>query len=202
MDEKPYNPLDYEKLTGNLIRALMEREPVSLPLPERFPGPGVYALFYTGDFPAYSRIRSEDVRTPIYVGKAVPPGARKGGVEDNLQSPTLYKRIHEHVASIQSADNLELKDFLCRYMTVVPLWITVAERFLIEHYRPIWNVCIDGFGLHNPGRGRFKGKLPWWDALHPGRHWAANLRQTKSAEEALRRLSEFLGDEGPAREKP
>jgi hypothetical protein len=37
------------------------------------------------------------------------------------------------------------RDFRCRYLTVVPTWITQAERFLIEHYSPIWNVCVDGF---------------------------------------------------------
>ncbi|MBZ0270291.1 Eco29kI family restriction endonuclease [bacterium] len=191
--EKPYNPLDYENLTINLVRELMERAPSALPLPGSFPGPGVYALFYQGHFEPYSTVRSDDSTSPIYVGKAVPPGARKGGgATGDMNAPTLFGRIREHSDSIAAAENLELADFRCRYLTVVPLWITMAERFLIEHYQPIWNVCIEGFGLHDPGKGRHQGEIPWWDALHPGRGWAARLRQTKTADQAVARLRAFL----------
>ena len=82
----------------------------------------------------------------------------------------------QHVASIKAAENLSIGDVRCRYLTVVPLW----------------NVCIEGFGLHDPGKGRHQGEIPWWDALHPGRVWATRLRQTKTAEEAIARLREFL----------
>src|ERR1039458_6819138 len=46
-----------------------------------FPGPGVYALFYNGPSPLYARLQeTNDVREwyPIYVGKAIPRGGRKG----------------------------------------------------------------------------------------------------------------------------
>ena len=38
---------------------------------------GVYALFYKGSLDLYRPIRSPKADWPIYVGKAVPPGARK-----------------------------------------------------------------------------------------------------------------------------
>ena len=25
------------------------------------------------------------------------------------------------------------------------VWITLAERFLIDNYEPVWNVCLEGF---------------------------------------------------------
>lgn len=191
----PYNPLDYDNLTINLVRELMSRDAVSLPLSESFPGPGVYALFYNGDFPAYKPLCSPDATTPIYVGKADPPGSRKGGrPTDATATPALFKRIAEHTKSITQAENLDLAHFRCRYLTVVPLWIKMAERFLLEHYQPIWNVCIEGFGNHDPGKGRHQGEISWWDALHPGREWAKRLRQTRSHDDALRRLEEFLAD--------
>ena len=193
----PYNPLDYDNLTINLVRELMAREPVAFPIVESFPGPGVYALFYDGPFGPYASLRSPESDRPIYVGKAVPPGARKGGGAVDVEEPVLSRRLREHAASIGTAKNLSLEDFRCRFLTVVPLWITMAERFLIEHYRPIWNVCIEGFGLHDPGKGRHAGKIPWWDALHPGRSWAARLRQTKSADDAVARLSAFLAAQDP-----
>ena len=186
---KPYNPLDYENLTINLARELMTREPVELPLPRTFPGPGAYALFYCGDYGPYARISSSECKTPIYVGKADPPGARKGGDPANEASPALFRRIKNHVSSINAAENLHLRDFRCRYLTVEPLWIRMAERFLIEHYQPIWNVCIEGFGIHNPGKGRHEGEVSWWDTLHPGRPWVKSLRQVKTMEEVLGQIS-------------
>lgn len=185
----PYNPLDYDNLTENLVRALMERGPYSLPLDGAFKGPGVYALFYNGEFHAYQLVRSPDASVPIYVGKAVQKGARKGRKEDG--GSELFSRIKEHVNSIQAAENLRLSDFTCRYLVVVPLWITMAERFLLERYQPIWNVCLDGFGNHDPGKRRHQSELSWWDALHPGRAWAEKLTKSRTAEQAMELLRRF-----------
>lgn len=127
-----YNPLDYANLTRNCVQELMTRGPFSLPL-SPFSGAGVYALFYTGDFPAYASIRSPDAMHPIYVGKAVPAGARKGGGGLSItviRGRPLHSRVQEHTESIRSIANLQLDDFLCRYLVVTPLWITMAERFL------------------------------------------------------------------------
>jgi hypothetical protein len=52
----------------------------------------------------------------------------------------------------------------------------LAESLLIERYRPLWNVVVDGFGNHAPGSGRYQGKRPNWDTLHPGRVWASRLQ--------------------------
>ncbi len=189
-----YDPLDYDNLTMNLVRELMARDPKPLPLGESFVGPGVYALFYDGDYPPYEKIRSPSADLPIYVGKAVPPGARKGGTDSGASSSKLYNRIREHARSIESAENLRVEDFRCRYLVVVPLWITMAERFLIEHYQPCWNVCIEGFGQHDPGKGRHQGERSWWDTLHSGRSWADKLRKGKSPQEALEILQAFVDD--------
>ena len=43
---------------------------------------------------------------------------------------------------------------------------------------PVWNLCLDGFGNHDPGAGRRQGEASWWDTLHPGRRWASQLRLT------------------------
>jgi hypothetical protein len=168
----------------------MGRGPYNLPLDHRFSGAGVYAFFYHGNAKIYANVRSDDATWPIYVGKAVPPGGRKGGGASG--SNALQGRISQHVNSIQAASNLRVEDFVCRYLVVTPLWITMAERFLIEHYRPVWNVCIEGFGNHDPGAGRHAGEITWWDALHPGRDWAKRLRQTRTSRDAEVHLKKFL----------
>jgi len=122
---KPFNPLDKRNLGVSVADALLQIKPSPLP-PEPFVGAGVYALYYTGKFPAYGRLsdvnKSGRFRCPIYVGKAVPSGARKGGLGlDNDPGQALYKRLAEHAESVKAAQNLDIVDFHCRFL--VETWI-------------------------------------------------------------------------------
>lgn len=192
LELKPFNPLDYDNLTKNVVDELMRRGPFRLPLSERFRGAGVYALFYVGNQPDYADVRSPDATQPVYVGKAVPAGARKGIREKGVPTgPQLYNRLNQHTKSIQVGEDLSTDDFLCRYLVVEPLWIVMAEQFLITEFRPLWNTHLDGFGNHAPGKGRNEGEITWWDARHPGRPWAAKLRQTRTKEQAASRVREY-----------
>jgi hypothetical protein len=190
--QKVFSPLAYDNLTRNIVDELMRRGPFALPLRERFTGAGVYALFYVGDDKNYEPIRSPEASNPIYVGKAVPRGARKGAMGDLTVSAQLYDRLSEHADSIAAASNLRHEDFLCRYLAVEPLWIVMAEQFLITRFRPLWNLELDGFGNHDPGSGRYEGEIAWWDARHPGRPWAAKLRQTRTLDDAKARVQAFF----------
>lgn len=187
---KPYDPLDYENLAHSVVHGLLEGPAHTLPPENSFEGPGVYAIYYHGGFEGYSRPVASKLDSPIYVGKAVPSGARKGGGQE-LSGRELHQRLKQHGRSIEQAQNLELRDFTCRYLVVVPVWITLAERFLVERFQPIWNVAIDGFGNHDPGAGRRAMKRPLWDILHPGRSWAAGLTPKESVKEVLDKLNAF-----------
>lgn len=57
-----------------------------------FKGAGIYAIYYEGDFPPYAPIsRKTETEIPIYVGKAVPAGARKGNFGlDTDPGPVLF----------------------------------------------------------------------------------------------------------------
>lgn len=191
-----YDPLTWENLMGGLARRFESEAPQSFREDElaEIQGPGIYALYYRGDAPFYAPLA--DAADPIYVGKAVPPGSRKGRTvrEDH---PALRARLRNHLRSIGEAGNLAPSDFRFRSLTVTPVWISLAERFLIDAYEPVWNVCLDGFGKHDSGRGRAAGKRSWWDTLHPGRPWAARERPgQKTAAEAERMVREFLGERG------
>lgn len=184
-----YDPLDYENLARSVVNALLQSGCAALPPTESFAGSGVYALYYTGSLSFYSRIASSDLSAPVYVGKAVPTGARKGGRRTGYESGTeLYRRLRDHAKSVEQVRNLALNEFQCRFLVVVPVWITLAERFLIDHFRPAWNTVIDGFGNHPPGRGRRDMRRPRWDILHPGRPWAAELHPAETAEDIVRLL--------------
>ncbi len=192
MNIELYDPLTYENLMMGLVVSYEKQG--TLPLNEdsirNINGPGIYSLYYTGELTIYKPIKDSSNR-PIYVGKAVPPGSRKGDKID-IFNPSLRSRIREHMKSINQTNDLEASHFTFRYLAVEPVWITLAERFLIDHYMPVWNRCIEGFGIHDPGKGRQQGEKSWWDTLHPGRPFAANLRVVKKPETAIVMVKEFF----------
>jgi hypothetical protein len=194
---KPFNPLDKRNLGESVADKLLEMEAQPLP-PERFIGAGVYALYYTGPFSAYGRLaainRDGQFRCPIYVGKAVPAGARKGGLGLDVEhGQVLWKRLSEHAESIKAVGNLDIESFFCRFLVVDDIWIPLAESMLIERFRPVWNRVLDGFGNHDPGKGRHQGMTPQWDTLHPGRTWAGRLQPcVNTAEQLEERVSDYL----------
>ena len=58
---------------------------------------------------------------------------------------------------------------------------------MIERFRPVWNLVIDGFGNKDPGTGRSAQKKSPWDVLHSGRKFASGLTGgVKLSEEGLR----------------
>lgn len=197
--EPPFNPLDKKNLGVSVAEALVARRRCPLPPVEKFEGAGVYAIYYHGDFAPYEplagRNRSKDGKhdEPIYVGKAVPAGTRKGGAGlDVAPGFALCSRLAEHAESLRCAKNLDLDHFFCRYLAVDDIWIPLGESLLIEMFQPIWNVLIDGFGNHDPGKGRYQGKKPAWDVLHPGRAWAGKLQAGKPREAILSEIAEFF----------
>ena len=186
---EPFNPLNKKNLGLSVADAMLARPVEPLPPSKPFEGAGVYAIYYTGDFPAYKPIadlnKTRKFKCPIYVGEAVPKGARKGGYGwDAKPGKVLYSRLRQHAKSIEST-NLKLEDFHCRYLVVDDIWIPLGESLLIEMFSPLWNRILDGFGIHDPGKGRHKQKISTWDILHPGRSWAKKLNTGKSAEKIL-----------------
>ena len=191
---EPYDPLKYENIGLHLAEKLVSQTPHPLP-PPPFSGFGVYAIYYCGNLEHYRPIAKKKGEAnpdaiPIYVGKAV-KGGRKGRVEDDAGSE-LRQRLVQHGRSIEAAKNLRLDDFECRYLVLVPIWIPLAEQLLISKYRPLWNVALDGFGNHDPGKGRAAMRKPGWDIVHPGRSWADKLRAEHLASDIWRRVADFL----------
>lgn len=183
-NEIPYNPLDKNNLGASVADALLERSKVDLEDVEPFIGAGIYAVYYSGGFPSYRPLAVNGI--PIYVGKAVPPGARKGNFGLNIDpGQALYKRLKEHAESIRQTSNLDIKDFQCRYLVVDDIWIPLGEALLIAKFSPVWNKIIDGFGNHDPGKGRYQQLRSRWDTLHPGRSWAHKCQERGETSEQI-----------------
>ena len=196
MASEIFNPLDKYNLAKSIANEIFSRPAIPLLNLQQFFGAGIYALYYKGNFPLYANIaksNEKEFSSPIYAGKAVPEGARKGGM--GLETPSgtfLFRRLMEHKKPIEAAKNLDIADFYCRYLIVDDIWIPLGESLLIEISRPLWNYALDGFGNHDPGKGRYNQQKSSWDTLHPGREWAEKLQTGKSLAEVQSIVKKFL----------
>lgn len=167
----------FEEVIKDTIRFFNGTPVHRLPPPVNFTGTGVYALYYIGKSPYYRELyKSNRINflQPIYVGKAVPRGWRQARY-GNDKGHELYGRLCDHTNSITQTQNLDVLDFHCRFMILENAakdLIGTVEAALIRYYTPVWNSAIDGFGNHDPGKGRYNQAKSDWDVLHPGRVWA------------------------------
>ena len=182
-----FNPFKSEVIS-ELVGVFEARELIALPPEHAGLGSGVYALYYMGDFKHYESLPNREI-IPLYVGKAVIPGGRKGsGNTKEISRNFIVRRLLEHSRTIGETKNLNLEDFKCRWLTVVPHFVGSAEAILIDHYRPIWNCLVSGFGIHTPGAGRRKQAKSDWDTLHPGRSFATGLPVGNNLKEIVARI--------------
>lgn len=193
-DEQPYNPLDKKSIGKSVAEELLGKPVEQLPLTATFMGAGVYVIYYRGNFPPYAAIGERNrhqFQLPMYIGKAVPAGSRKG--LGTTEGPVLSNRIREHAESINQASNLDVKDFYCQYLVVDDIWIPFGEAMLIQRFAPLWNHTLDGFGNHDPGSGRQQQKKSPWDTVHTGRNWAERLQPNDNPESYwLERIETYI----------
>lgn len=193
--EHVYRNDQFLELLKDAVRFFNGTPVHSLPLPQRFQGAGVYALYYTGHNPLYedfSQLNRLAYNIPIYVGKAVPAGWRQSRISENAEraGTELSRRIGEHSRNIIKSSNLNLDDFYCRFVIFEASgsdMISTVEATLIKINKPLWNTVLDGFGNHTPGAGRFAQAKSDWDVIHPGREWAEKCTGRHSDPESIQR---------------
>lgn len=198
MNTRPYNPLDKVNLAKSIELEVLTRQPVPFSEVAEARGAGVYVIYYFGDFQPYASIAASNsggvFKQPIYIGKAIPKGGRKGGISaDSSAGRALSDRLGQHQSSIEQAENLRIEDFVVRFLTVDDIWIPLGENMLIETFKPLWNRAIDGFGNKDPGRRRSNQYKSPWDVLHPGRKFAEKLADSGvSPENLVQRTTDYL----------
>ncbi len=186
----PYNPLEKLNLGKSVADALLASPVASLADTANLMGAGIYAIYYLGAYRIYGPIKALNVderfECPIYVGKAIPKGGRKGGLGRSANvSRALRDRLAQHAKSIDECSNLKLEDFYYRALVVDDIWIPLGENVLIEMFTPLWNRVIDGFGNKDPGNRRKEQYKSPWDVLHPGRLFAEKLGDSGQTAKAL-----------------
>lgn len=169
---------------------------------EKFYGSGVYAIYYTGKFAAYSELSGSE--TPIYCGKADPSVAHAS--DPSEQGLALSRRINEHKKSITAVSDeggLRVEDFEVRYLVTSSGFQTTAETFLINYFRPIWNketkICF-GIGKHGDDATTRSNKKSPWDTIHPGRKWAYGNEEDRTSVQIANDIAVHLRSHPPIRE--
>ncbi len=199
--EPPFDPLHYDNI-GEMIRLrLVGRELLALGDAAQANGAGIYALYYFGDFEHYSPLVPRDLggeMKPIYVGKAIPRGGRKGlkdfSAPDEREN-ALSRRLDLHKKKLMGVEGLLLEDFRFRYLPLTPAWIGLGENAMIRKFRPLWNVAVDGFGNNALGAGRLKQSASSWNVLHPTTDPTKKPGTAKITREAvLERVREYFAN--------
>ncbi|MCK6512132.1 Eco29kI family restriction endonuclease [Myxococcota bacterium] len=199
-NEHVFHSPDFEEIVKDTIRFFNGTPVLSIPVPERFHGTGVYAIYCitkVGLYKDFHEINRTSYRVPIYIGKAVPKGwrqARTLSSEDEL-SYELHNRIREHGRSLDASE-LNRANFRCRFMILEGAesdLIGTVEAALIRNYLPLWNTLIDGFGNHDPGSGRYEQAKSDWDVCHPGRPWAERCQgKHNDKDELIEKINSFM----------
>lgn len=161
-----------QRLTLNLIRKLLSTGPFSLIDVPSFNGSGIYAIFYHGELPIYTPLRSVGSTCPIYIGKA-----------ENLSA-----RTRDHIKTIKCT-TLGIENFTFRFVRLDD-YVEQAEHKLIDLFNPVWNKFLKGFGEragdHQTSR-KTGQQVSKWDAYHPGRKTNADVpRDLAEIEEGLK----------------
>ena len=205
----PTNP----DTAGRLVAlALVAQDKVPLARIARTYGSGVYAIYYTGEHPAYAGVSKTE--TPIYVGKADPEQPDARNARD--QGPKLYGRLTDHRRMIRVvgeyalanglANPLRVEDFQCRRLVCATNAQLVAERHLIGTFKPVWNnevgICW-GISKHGDAAKTRKNKRSPWDVMHPGRTWAMDeeLEDKMSPELIVSRVAAHFAANPPYRSR-
>lgn len=183
----------FDELVKDAVRFFNGTPVVEMPPTVKFSGVGVYALYFIGNTAPYERygeLNRIKYDYPIYVGKAVPKGWRQARVisNDNQNTYELNGRLRQHHRTIEKGAGINPVDFSCRFVIfegVSSSMISTVESALIRLFKPLWNTEVDGFGNHDPGKGRYNQARSDWDVIHPGREWAKKCAQNPNQKNTI-----------------
>ena len=206
-----FDPSNPDTIGRLVVLGLLAQDRV--PLRELRPtyGSGVYAIYYVGAHPADAEISGTE--TPIYVGKADPDEPRAATPRE--QGVRLFSRLADHRSAIGEVEAyatatelpapLLVQDFECRRLVCATNAQLVAERHLIDVFKPAWNsetkICF-GISKHGDSSETRRNKKSPWDVLHPGRDWAMTspVREGMTSEPVTSKLTQHFIEHVPHRD--
>jgi hypothetical protein len=209
--DSTFDPSNPDTVGRLVVLALLAQERVPLRQISPTYGSGVYAIYYIGEHPAYSEVTRTE--TPIYVGKADPDQPMAS--TPRQQGVRLFTRLTDHRKAIQEvetycannglSDALHVDDFECRRLVCATNAQLVAERHLIDVFKPAWNsetkICF-GISKHGDNADVRRNKKSPWDVLHPGKSLALNspVKDGMTPATVVANLTRHFSDNPPHRD--
>lgn len=124
--------------------------------------------------PLVERNRRDPGSGVAYVGKAIPPGGRKGQ-GDGADGAYISQRVRNHIVTLDQT-GLRPEDWDFRWVVCGDgMDPVLVENWLVQKYQPVLNVCLEGLGNNDPGNGRRNQARSPFDTVFPGRPWADKL---------------------------
>ena len=163
-----------QKFERSAQRALEAATAIPLARDPLTTGEGVYALYYSGSHDLYKTVSSTECSVPLYVGTATSRHRRVDSIDTSSRNE-LRLMLKYHRQTIEQCQSLDVSDFQVRYLQLEGHRAKGIELLMLGDYRPVWNTILPGLGLHYPGKHRSHQQRSFWDELHPGRPWAAEL---------------------------
>jgi hypothetical protein len=115
------------------------------------------------------------------------------------------REVEEYATGSGLADSIRVEDFECRRLVCATNAQLVAERHLIDVFKPAWNsetkICF-GISKHGDNAQTRRNKKSPWDVLHPGRPWALDspVRDGMTPESVAQKLSKHFSEHPPHRD--
>ncbi len=79
----------------------------------------------------------------------------------------------------------------------VAMCLAKSQLSTLAHFN-LRNKVVDGFGNHDPGKGRHAGLRSRWDVLHPGRPWADKCQpRQETAQQIIGEIKDYLRNNPP-----
>ena len=128
----PFNPLDKKNLGASVAEALVSQPAHALGDLKSFFGSGIYAIYYHGQHVAYgpiatpNRVEVANPTLPIYVGKAVPQGARKG---KSCRTPRAPRPFSAGSKSMPNRFKQQPRSTSRTFLAVTWLWMKFGFRW-------------------------------------------------------------------------
>ena len=98
---RPFNPLHVPNVALTLALEVLEQNIHPFPPLNRFSGIGIYVIYYFGSFEPYiklSELNKKRCVAPIYIGKGVRNGTRKGHFDfKSVDQTRIYERLTQQV---------------------------------------------------------------------------------------------------------
>ena len=129
--------------------------------------PGVYLIYYVGETLLYGDRVSPSLDQPIYIG---------------MSRNNILSRLRDQRRKIKRAKDLELEDFVVRFI-IVKFYVPSVKDTLMKYFNPLWCNRTVGFSFGSAEANNFENK---WNKYHVAKSWRSRRAMIRSVRDNYR----------------